>query len=116
MSTASERARGYFSALDDVMNFINALDSGDMDARQVRSTIYGYCLEARPTALSRPIPKDDAVQEFEKELRGVLADCSEFAADIGNMELADRAEAMLSQVVAEQQEADAMSAARQGRG
>lgn len=46
--------------------------------------------------------------EFERELRSVLADCSEFLADIDGG-LADRCEAMLSQVVAEQHEANLLS-------
>jgi hypothetical protein len=41
--------------------------------------------------------------EWRKELRGVLADCSEFLADIDGA-LADRCEAALSQVVAEDTE------------
>lgn len=40
--------RGWFSALDHICHFINALDSGDMDGRQVRSAIYGECLRSVP--------------------------------------------------------------------
>ena len=37
---------GYFSAMDDVMHFINTLE--ESDTKKFRSLIYGFCLEARP--------------------------------------------------------------------
>lgn len=39
---------GYYAAGDEIMNFINQLDSGDMSGREVRSAIYGKCLEMSP--------------------------------------------------------------------
>lgn len=41
-------SRGFYAALDHICHFINALDSSEMTAREVRSRIYGECLEARP--------------------------------------------------------------------
>ena len=45
-----EYRRGFYDALDRIMNFINALDSGDMTPRDVRSAIYGKALELRPAS------------------------------------------------------------------
>lgn len=55
--------------------------------------------------IAQPVPPNtgeglERADEFRKELRSVLADCSVFLVSI-NEKLADRAEAMLSQVVAE---------------
>jgi hypothetical protein len=44
-----EFSRGFFAALDHIAAFINALDSGDMTGKQVRTAIYSECLTARPT-------------------------------------------------------------------
>ena len=40
--------RGFYDGLDRLANFINSLDSGDMNGRQVRSAIYGKILELIP--------------------------------------------------------------------
>ena len=41
--------RGYYTAADDLANFINALDTSQMDGKQVRTAIYSKCLEMRPS-------------------------------------------------------------------
>lgn len=41
-------SRGFYDALDHIAGFINALDSGEMTAKDVRSAIYSECLTARP--------------------------------------------------------------------
>jgi hypothetical protein len=46
--------RGYYSAADELMNFINALDSSEMSGREVRSAIYGKALEMRPPETAQP--------------------------------------------------------------
>ncbi|APR52017.1 hypothetical protein CA223_06670 [Sphingomonas koreensis] len=44
----SDEARGYWRGLDHIANFINALDSSAMSAKEVRTAIYAECLTARP--------------------------------------------------------------------
>lgn len=48
----------FWSGLDHIANFINALDTSDMTAKQVRTAIYSECLTARP---KQATPTDEAV-------------------------------------------------------
>lgn len=38
--------KGYYSAMDDVMNYINCLDETDIN--KLRSSLYIFCIESRP--------------------------------------------------------------------
>jgi len=42
------KRRSYMQAMDDVMNFLNSLDSSEMSPKEVRSAVYSFCMEARP--------------------------------------------------------------------
>jgi hypothetical protein len=42
------RMGGYYDAADEMMNFINQLDTSGMNAADVRSAIYHKCLEMKP--------------------------------------------------------------------
>lgn len=50
----SEYQRGRYEAFDHIANFINALDTSEMTAKDVRTAIYTECLEA-PTRPDKPL-------------------------------------------------------------
>ncbi len=39
---------GYYTAMEDVLKFLNSLDTSEMTVKQVRSKISSFCIEARP--------------------------------------------------------------------
>lgn len=45
--------RGYYHALDEVMNWINACDSGEMTVKEFRSLLWLRLLDMRPNDASR---------------------------------------------------------------
>jgi hypothetical protein len=42
------RARGYFEAMEDVMSYLNSLDTEGMTIAKLRGRICSFCTEARP--------------------------------------------------------------------
>lgn len=55
MSTQLQRL---YPGLDHIANFLNALDSSDMTAKQIRTAIYAECLNPTLLELKEPTEED----------------------------------------------------------
>lgn len=51
---------GYYTALEELANWLNSLDSGDMTTKQVRKAIYHKILEMRPKYGRSPAIRQEA--------------------------------------------------------